>query len=87
MTDTEEKDPRENLPPPVVRRRKINRYYTNQDSHTFDWVVIMVALLIGTAMIYTKGCNSSIQNLAKLMTQHDKNNNPDAATIESQDAQ
>lgn len=63
----------EEIPPAVLRRRKAAAYRVNTSSRTFDWVVIVIALGAALIMIKTRGCNSSIKNMADFFTNNTQN--------------
>jgi hypothetical protein len=77
----------ENLPTPIKRRRKYNRYRHSAKSGMFDKVVISVALIAGLFMISTRGCDKSVKSLAKFMSPDKQESTEKNQLSESKDEQ
>ncbi|MBU1221119.1 hypothetical protein KKF34_01435 [Myxococcota bacterium] len=63
----------EEIPPAILRRRKTPAYRVNTSSQTFDWVIIIIALGAALIMIKTRGCNTSLKNMAEFFTNTTQN--------------
>jgi len=83
MNEEEKKpDEPEEDPEPLPPRRRVRLSYRAADrTMKADQMMIVMALVVGLFMLYSRGCQSSLQGLTQVLTEEPAEN-PDAGVPE-----